>query len=63
MLFNLQYDVALVQDIEELIGKKLEEYEVDEDKVNKTITKVWLFSWKWKWKRMSTVLVLLLIRP
>jgi hypothetical protein len=52
--------VALVQDIEELIGKKLEEYEVDEDKVNKTITKVRLLSWKWK--LMSFKLVWLLLR-
>lgn len=36
----VQYDVELVHDIEELLGKKLEEYEVDEDKVLKTITKV-----------------------
>lgn len=34
--------MELVHDIEELLGKKLEEYEVDEDKVLKTITKVWL---------------------
>lgn len=36
-----QYDVQLVQDIEELLGKKLEEYELDEDKVLKSITKVY----------------------
>lgn len=36
-----QYDVELVHDIEELLGKKLEEYEVDEDKVLKTITKIY----------------------
>lgn len=32
--------MELVHDIEELLGKKLEEYEVEEDKVLKTITKV-----------------------
>lgn len=36
-----QYDVELVHDIEDLLGKKLEEYEVEEDKVLKTITKVY----------------------
>lgn len=35
--------MELVYDIEELLGKKLEEYEVDEDKVLKIIIKVWLF--------------------
>lgn len=56
----MQYDVALVQDIEELIGKKAEEHEVHKDKVKKTITKVRLLSWKWK--LMSFKLVLLLLR-
>lgn len=42
--YCLQYDVQLVQDIEELLGKKLEEYELDEDKVLKSITKVCLLS-------------------
>lgn len=32
--------MELIHDIEELLGKKLEEYEVDEDKVLKGITKV-----------------------
>lgn len=38
----MQYDVELIHDIEELVGKKLEEYKVDEDKVLKGITKVCL---------------------
>lgn len=34
--------MELIHDIEELVGKKLEEYKVDEDKVLKGITKVCL---------------------
>lgn len=36
----VQFDVELIQEIETLIGRKLEEYEVDEDTVLKGITKV-----------------------
>eukprot|EP00246_Nothoceros_aenigmaticus_P016129 TRINITY_DN709_c0_g1_i1.p1 TRINITY_DN709_c0_g1~~TRINITY_DN709_c0_g1_i1.p1 ORF type:complete len:162 (+),score=33.95 TRINITY_DN709_c0_g1_i1:392-877(+) len=36
-----QFDVELIQEIEALIGSKLEEYEVDEDTVLKGITKVY----------------------
>jgi hypothetical protein len=43
MVSLLQYDVDLIHDIEELIGKKLEECQVEEDQVLKGITTVFLF--------------------
>jgi hypothetical protein len=48
MVSLLQYDVDLIHDIEELIGKKLEECQVEEDQVLKGITTVffspvWIF--------------------
>lgn len=48
MVSLLQYDVDLIHDIEELIGKKLEECQVEEDQVLKGITMVffspvWIF--------------------
>lgn len=36
----LQYDVDLIHEIEDLIGKQLEEYDVDEEEALKEITKV-----------------------